>query len=365
MGLIGPIGYDDSMGPLSLVVFSGLVACVPLVVGSLFLRWLGRGDCEPRRLLRTVLLFGATFGVFFGLLGSTVLSLLFPAALGRGLVLVTALLSPGQELSPLRVARVVVVLDTALTAPLAEELAKGLVLVLLWRARALCSRVSGLVYGGAVGMGFAIAENFCYFVSTYWQDGLVAWESNLLIRTLFAAWMHVAASAACGLWPGLAVEAPLPAWKQRLAPVLGLGTAWVIHALWNSGMLLAEALGEGSFTYHLFAAVPLVAALLLLLLERGLRAEAEGALGELQLLAAEGLIPADEAPIIAAYRARRGVAWLPPSLRPRRDVYLRTLLRLCQCRRASRVSSDPRRALAFAAEADALRAEVKALRSSL
>mgnify|MGYP007071089628 CR=1 FL=1 len=114
---IGPIGYDDSMGPLSLVVFSGLVACVPLVIGSLFLRWLGRGDCEPRRLLRTVLLFGATFGVFFGLVGSTVLSLLFPAALGRGLVLVAALLSETAIFGD----------DLATNADFARELGGGLV----------------------------------------------------------------------------------------------------------------------------------------------------------------------------------------------------------------------------------------------
>ena len=339
------------MGPSALVlVASVVVACVPLGVWVIFLRWLGRGDRELRRVLRSVFLFGATFGTFFGLLASGALSYL------------VARLTVWPVGGPLLEPRLAALLDALLASPLAEEGSKGLVLLLLLRARALCSRVSGLIYGGTVGLGFAVAENLASFLQTFTTAGGEAWRDNLVIRTLFAAWMHVAASAACGLWPGLAREVSLPGWKRQLAPLLGLGTAWLLHALWNATLFLSEASDDHQTISYLFAAVPLVAALLLYLLERSLRAEAQVAQAELSREAEAGLFPSAHAAIVSSYRARRGRAWLPPALRARRDAYVQALLRLSQCTRAARAAEaegDEQRAAPYRSEAEDLRQQLR------
>jgi RsiW-degrading membrane proteinase PrsW (M82 family) len=295
---------------LLLVVMISLgVALVPPTVGVGLRVLLGRTDREPRRL---------------GWLTS--------GALGESLVAV----------------------------PLSEELAKGLVLLLLFWSRELDGAASGLCYGAATGMGFACAENLAYFVTAYVHDGRDTWIFSLLTRTMFAAWMHTAASAIFGLLLGRAREVPLGRWKYLGAPLCGLLAAYLIHALWDTTLLL----GDREASLHLYSVVPLVGVVLLVSVELALRLETRTLRRELQEEAAAGVLPPGHVEILASHARRRGRAWLTgPDAGLDRDTYVRLGLRLAMCKHAARFLS-PRAAAPYLEEAAALRLRLRALRRS-
>jgi hypothetical protein len=89
--------------------------------------------------------------------------------------------------------------------------------------------VDGAVYGGAVGLGFGMTENFLYFMS-FPQDyaGLIV---LIIIRTLFSAVLHLCTQAVFGAAIGFAKFRGLFA-KLTIIP-LGLGIAIFMHFMWN------------------------------------------------------------------------------------------------------------------------------------
>jgi RsiW-degrading membrane proteinase PrsW (M82 family) len=166
----------------------------------------------------------------WGAVGATTLSLPGNTALG-------SLLSPDLE----------AVWGAAISAPLVEETAKGLALVAAFVAsyqlRPYLKRLQfngvsdGMVYGAAIGIGFAFAENNFYFA----QQG--DFESGSVILQLREGFFnlgtlgHAVYTGVFGAGLGLAT------WSSGRAarvgfPLLGLGLAMLMHAV-NNGF--AEA----------------------------------------------------------------------------------------------------------------------------
>ena len=87
----------------------------------------------------------------------------------------------------------------------------------------------GIVYGGAIGLGFGMTENFLYFVA--YGSTLSEWLSIVIIRTLFSGVMHCVSTATFGAFLGYAK------FKDRGTKVLltfiGLCIAMFIHFAWN------------------------------------------------------------------------------------------------------------------------------------
>ncbi|MFC9086518.1 PrsW family intramembrane metalloprotease [Nocardiopsis dassonvillei] len=121
-------------------------------------------------------------------------------------------------------------LGTAAVAPLVEESAKGVVLlILLWRRRhELDTFTDGVIYAGMVATGFAFTENILYFLSAFFDGTLVA---TFAIRGLIAPFGHPVYTAMIGI--GVAYAAMRSGALRLLAPVAGWAAAVLLHGMWN------------------------------------------------------------------------------------------------------------------------------------
>jgi hypothetical protein len=89
--------------------------------------------------------------------------------------------------------------------------------------------VDGAVYGGAVGLGFGMTENFLYFLS--FPKDYAGLLMLIVIRTLFSAVLHCCCQAVFGAAIGFAKFRGFLA-KMFVIP-LGLGIAMFMHFVWN------------------------------------------------------------------------------------------------------------------------------------
>jgi RsiW-degrading membrane proteinase PrsW (M82 family) len=119
-------------------------------------------------------------------------------------------------------------------APVVEECSKGLALLLIFFIAYLVRRRSGLmefagvmdgiVYGSAVGFGFAIAEDLLY--------GLQYGPETFLVRRIFGGFAHASFTSLTGIGLGL-VPWVQSRFLKVVLPVLGLMGAILLHATFN------------------------------------------------------------------------------------------------------------------------------------
>jgi len=119
-------------------------------------------------------------------------------------------------------------------APVVEECTKGLALLLIFFVAYLVRRRSGLiefagvmdgiVYGSAVGFGFAIAEDLLY--------GLQYGPETFLVRRIFGGFAHASFTSLTGIGIGLIPWVQSRVLKVAL-PLLGLSGAILLHATFN------------------------------------------------------------------------------------------------------------------------------------
>lgn len=152
-------------------------------------------------------------------------------------------------------------LTAVVGAPVIEECAKGLALLIAFAiAYAIARRrgaiefsgvMDGIVYGSAVGFGFAIAEDLLYYV----QVG----PETFVVRRIFGGFAHAAFTSLTGIGIGL-----IPWVRFRflkvLLPMLGLTGAIMLHALFNfTATLLGPLVYLGLFAVTLFYILLIVA----------------------------------------------------------------------------------------------------------
>ena len=119
-------------------------------------------------------------------------------------------------------------------APVVEECSKGLALLIIFFIAYLSRRRSGLiefagvmdgiVYGSAVGFGFAIAEDLLY--------GLQYGPETFIVRRIFGGFAHASFTSLTGIGIGLIPWVQSSILKVAL-PVLGLSGAILLHATFN------------------------------------------------------------------------------------------------------------------------------------
>ena len=221
-GLTGAVLAAGVFSNPGFLVTYALVQAAVLLLG---LRLLDPYEREPLVAVGLVAAWGAT--------GAAVISLAANQAV-RGLL-------PQQEQ---------VVFGTTVSAPVVEELAKFLALLVVavvsWWAS---SRVNvpafegvtdGLVYGAAVGFGFAFTEDVFYLIDSARSAGLQSGIQVFIQRRDFfgpQSLHHPLFTAAAGAGLGLATWGRSRRWRVGL-PAAGLLVAILVHAV-NNG--LAEA----------------------------------------------------------------------------------------------------------------------------
>ena len=208
------------MDVLGLPYFFVTYALLQAVVFLLLIRFLDLYEREPLGVLALMFAWGATGAVALSLVGNEVVMGLLPR-------------------------RVVEALGPAIAAPVVEEIAKGIALVAAfflswWAARRfgfleLEGVTDGIVYGAAVGLGFAFTEDFLYLLNTAEESGMGAGLGEYASRVDFfgvGQLGHAVYAGAFGAGLGLATWSR--SWKGRLGfPALGLAAAMLMHAVHN------------------------------------------------------------------------------------------------------------------------------------
>lgn len=205
------------------LVLAVVLAFVPTLVYAMFIWWLDRYEKEPVPLLLVAFMWGA--------LPAIVLAFILEVAADAPLQ---------QFLLPTHAE----VTGASLLAPIVEEAAKAIILVVLFLAyrREFDNVLDGVIYGAMVGLGFAFVENVLYFLSAGGDQGLPSIEQMLTLWVLRAGVFglnHSMFTAFTGAALGLA-RSLKKGWQRGLVPGLGLGTAMLFHAIHN---FLVSAIG--------------------------------------------------------------------------------------------------------------------------
>ena len=204
------------MNPFIHLFLAGFFSVVPMVMYLIVIWWMDRYEREPFWLVSLNFFWGATGAIIFGIMGSIIM--------GLGVSEFIYQFANDSDAGTLNnLAGAVVV------APVIEEMTKGVFLLMMAFSRHFDGPVDGAVYGGAIGLGFGMTENFLYFLS-FPQDyvGLLV---LVIIRTLFSAVLHCCTQAVFGAAIGYAKFRGLFA-KLTIIP-LGLGIAMFMHFMWN------------------------------------------------------------------------------------------------------------------------------------
>jgi len=205
-----------------------LGSAVPVAGWLIFFYTRDRYDREPKQLILLLFFMGAIpVGLVAGLVNSLFIGLV-------GMTVVAILIAPAGE-------EVLKYLGTRMTA---------------LRSKAFDEPVDGMIYGSAVGLGFAFAENVGYLITGavgpigpgdvgLCEPGLGCFSQLVLLRGLGTAVIHAVATGIAGHYlarHALAGQPQSMEWR-------GLGLAFLIHAGWNSSILALPALIGGVWGY--------------------------------------------------------------------------------------------------------------------
>lgn len=193
-----------------MIIITSLFAAVIPILIYLFLLWkYDKYDPEPLGLYLKNFVWGAAGAIFLAIIGTQIVTSVFQIFLS----------DPGK----------IDFLQTVAFAPFVEEMTKGIFLFGTVMSRKFDNMTDGIVYGGAIGLGFGMTENFLYF--TTYGESLTGWLFLVIVRTLFTAVMHCVATGTFGAFLGYAKFAP--PLKKFTFPVIGFLVAVFIHFAWN------------------------------------------------------------------------------------------------------------------------------------
>lgn len=215
-----------------------LAAFIPSIIYMVWIRNIERYNRNPWSRMAYAFLYGAFISISIAIIFELIISVFFNTRLVRE-----------YEFLKSPTARSVVF--ACVVAPFVEEFAKAMG---VWKMRRYIDELEdGLVYGAAVGLGFAATENLFYEGSALFTEGVEVFVVVVIIRSLFSAVLHGSATAITGFGVGK--------WAMERNGAYLLPSylfAVFIHAVFNFfaffGILYADELGEGAYLIGLFAA---------------------------------------------------------------------------------------------------------------
>ncbi len=193
---------------------------VPLiVVYFIIVRSVDRYAPEPWWLLFLCLVWGAVGAVV-------------PSVVG-GLLGQEALSVALNENDTERGAKIVENASATIVAPLVEEPAKALGLLAIYffsrrRVHETHGPLSGMVYGGIIGLGFTLTEDIMYIIGAASEAGGAGFIGVFFVRTFLLGFGHATFTALTGLGFGMFVIMR-SGWRW-LMPPLGMVGGMLIHA---------------------------------------------------------------------------------------------------------------------------------------
>jgi len=228
------------------LLLSIAAAVIPTVLYVLLLYWADRYEREPIWLVVVAFVWGAIPAVIVSLFGELVLGWPWIDA-------------PDSITGA--------IIEGAVIAPVVEELAKGvaLLLIFLFMYQEFDGVLDGIVYGALIGFGFGMTENFFYFIGAYDEGGFQQLSVVIFLRALLFGLNHAFYTGLTGIGLGLArlFRAPGARW---LWGIVGLTVAIIAHSLHNLGASLAavDSAGLGLSIFVAIAGIGLVVLAMLL-----------------------------------------------------------------------------------------------------
>lgn len=125
------------------------------------------------------------------------------------------------------------------SAPIVEEGSKGVLLLgyLYFLRREFDGVVDGIIYATFVAIGFAAVENVIYYARAGFDAGGGALTGTFILRGILTPWAHPLFTSMTGIGVGLARESE-KRWLRPIAPVIGYCGAVFLHAVWNGSTVL-------------------------------------------------------------------------------------------------------------------------------
>jgi len=267
-----------------LIFLSALAAIIPMSIYLVLIWKFDRYDREPFKLVFSNYLWGALGAIFIAIVGSLFVSFI-----------ASFFIKDGTQLS--RFGAIVV-------APVVEEITKGLFLLITITNKRFDNITDGIVYGGAIGLGFGMTENFMYFVT--YGETLQNWIMLVIIRSLFSGVMHCVSTATLGAFLGIAkFKSSL---KKFFYVVTGLAIAMLIHSIWNFSLSF-ENIAPIGFLFMFVSIIIFIATFAV-----SLHGERKIIFNELREETEHGIIPESHLIILSSpQRERKG--WLDESKR--------------------------------------------------
>jgi protease PrsW len=200
------------------VLLSAAAAFVPTILYTVAFYWADRYEREPLALLAVAFLWGAVPAIVVSMIAELTLGAPLPAYM-LGLTADAAV--------------------SILIAPAVEETVKALPLLWLFlrRRQEFDGPLDGLIYGALIGFGFAMVEDFFYFMGAWYAEGFVALGCLFIFRSLFFGLNHAFFTSLTGLGFGFA-RGQRSAMRRVIYVALGLAAAIFAHTLHNLGAAL-------------------------------------------------------------------------------------------------------------------------------
>src|SRR5215218_5940763 len=219
LGLLVLLVIGIETGPVALLL-GFITATMPVPIYVALVLWIDRYEAEPLWMVATAFFWGALFAPFFAFLLNTVSALI---------VTILADAKAGEAFA------------AVISAPIAEEIGKALILVIFffWKKDEFDGVVDGIVYASMAGLGFAMTENILYY-GTAASGGMLT--ATVVVRGFFAPFSHPLFTSLTGIGLGLARQSRNAVIKV-LTPGVGLLMAMFMHSLWNASAVVGEGVG--------------------------------------------------------------------------------------------------------------------------
>jgi protease PrsW len=278
-----------------------LMAVVPVPFYVMLALWLDRYEAEPPRVLARTFVWGATVAICMAMLVNTYAESTLAGVFGD---------------------HAAGIFGAVVSAPVVEELAKGLVLLILYRGMVdeFDGVTDGVVYAAMVGLGFAMVENIQYYGSALAQ-GEHESVVTFVVRGMMAPFAHPFFTSMIGIGLGVAREGPKDG-RRHVPPLIGLGAAMVLHSLWN----VVTSDDRWFVGAYVVVMVPAFVAVLALV-RHSLRREGNVVREHLAPLVSCGDLSPEELERLCRVRTRLHATWRAwraggsPSWRARRDFH--------------------------------------------
>lgn len=276
-------------------VQASLIAAVLPISAYLFFLW--KADRFEKESILDILkhfLWGALGAVFLSLLGGKFYSYALEFFIPKGNKLIF--------------------IESLYMAPLFEEISKALFLIFTIRWKKIDNVTDGLIYGGSIGLGFGMVENFFYFL--LFGSSIEDWIMVVLLRSFFSAIMHTIATATVGAFTAKAL------FEKRHSKYLyfsaGLILAVFIHFIWNLSISF-------DFSYYFgIIFMVLLAGFFLTYFVMQITEERRVILRELKEECDSGLIPYHHLPILTS-KMKDEKGWIDEKIR---SSYSETAIKL-------------------------------------